>query len=229
MNYDASILIVEDEVLIAEYLKDTLTSLGFHQITLAHAKAEALKIIESVKPELLLLDIRMAHELDGIAIAEAVSKIRKTPFIFITAHSDSSIVQQALATKPAAYLTKPFKKMDVFAAVSLALSLQIPEQKRFVFKDGHTTVSLPCDDVLYIESEGNYITVVTDERKYTLRHSLEWCLKSLPQAIFTRIHRSFIVNTNKIEKRNARNVFIGDKVIPVSRLSNANRQGPDQE
>ena len=219
MNFDASILIVEDEVLIAEYIKDTLISLGFSQIELAHSKAEGLQAIESAKPDLLLLDIRMEDELDGISIAETVSKTSKTPFIFITAHSDKDIVQKALTTQPEAYLTKPFKKVDVFAAVSLALkhTKSTSVQQKFAFKDGYTTITLPCVDILYIESEGNYISIITHERKYTLRHSLEWCLQNLPAQTFKRIHRSFIVNVDKIEKSNSRSVYIGKKEIPKSR------------
>jgi DNA-binding LytR/AlgR family response regulator len=217
MNYDAAILIVEDEVLIAEYIKDNLISLGFSQITLAHSKSEALHAMELDKPDLALLDIRMKHELDGIAIAETIAKTNKIPFIFITAHSDQDIVRKALATQPAAYLTKPFKKVDVFAAVSLALSQSTGQQQKFTFKDGYTTVTLSCEDILYIESEGNYISIVTEERKHIIRHSLEWCLQNLPPATFKRIHRSFIVNTAKIEKSSARSVYIGKKEIPKSR------------
>jgi two-component system, LytTR family, response regulator LytT len=219
MNYDASILIVEDEVLIAEYLKDTLISVGFSQIGLVHSKSDALKVIESTNLDLILLDIRMKDELDGISIAETISKTCKTPFIFITAHSDKDIVQKALHTQPEAYLTKPFKKMDVFAATSLALAQtqRAAGQQKFAFKDGYAVVTLFCGDILYIESEGNYISVVTEERKYTVRHSLEWCLQNLPAGAFRRIHRSFIVNVEKIEKSSSRSVQIGQKVIPKSR------------
>lgn len=220
MNVDASILIVEDEVLIAEYIKDTLISLGFSQIELAHSRADGLQAIESNRPDLLLLDIRMEKELDGISIAEAVSKTSKIPFIFITAHSDKDIVQKALITQPQAYLTKPFKKADVFAAISLALTniKSTGGQQKFVFKDGYTTVSVPYEEILYIESEGNYITIVTEDRKYTLRQSLSWCLQSLPDSQFKRIHRSYIINIDKVEKSNARSVSIRNKVIPVSRF-----------
>jgi DNA-binding LytR/AlgR family response regulator len=219
MNVNASILIVEDEVLIAEYIKDTLISMGFSQIALAHSKADGLQAIESIKPDLLLLDIRMEGELDGISIAAIVSKTTRIPFIFITAHSDNDILQKALVTQPEAYLTKPFKKVDVFAAVTLALN-NTPGKggpPKFVFKDGYTTVTLCCEDLLYVESEGNYISVVTSDRTYTLRHSLEWCLQNLPANTFKRIHRSFIVNVEKIKKSNSRSVFIGKKEIPKSR------------
>jgi two-component system response regulator LytT len=218
VNVDAGILIVEDEVLIAEYLKDTLISLGFNDIRLAHTKKDALESIASAQPALLLLDIRMEHELDGISIAQTMLKTEKIPFIFITAHSDKDIIQQALETQPSAYLTKPFKKMDVFASVCLALTPTNSEPKKFIFKDGHTTVSIFCSDILYVESECKYITVVTEEKKYTLRNSLEWCLKNLPENIFIRVHRSFIVNTEKIETKSSKSITIKNKIIPVSRF-----------
>jgi DNA-binding LytR/AlgR family response regulator len=211
------ILIVEDEVLIAEYLKDTLASLDFEKVKLTHSKTEALEAITSFKPELILLDIRMENELDGLSIAEMINSTNRIPFIFITAHSDKDIIQKALATKPSAYLTKPFKKMDVFAAISLAIKELEHEKRKLIFKDGHTTIVLPCCDILYIESEGNYIVIVTVQKKYTVRHSLEWCQQLLPGDRFKRIHRSFIINVEKIEKSSARSVCIGDKTIPKSR------------
>jgi CheY-like chemotaxis protein len=157
MNRNASILIVEDEVLIAEYLKDTLIDLGFNNMALAHNKTEALELIESSQPSLLLLDIRMEHELDGISIAKSILKSERIPFIFITAHSDKDIIQQALETQPSAYITKPFKKMDVYASICLALSATpASETKKFVFKDGHTTVSIPSMDIIYVERQKIY-------------------------------------------------------------------------
>lgn len=212
------ILIVEDEVLIAEYLKDTLSSLEFGQVRLAHTKQQALTEIDQFKPQVILLDIRMEEELEGISLAEHIQGNQKTPFIFITAHADRDIVQQALRTKPAAYITKPFKKTDVYAAISIVVkNLEDDQEKEFIFKDGYSMVRLLCSDILYIEGEGNYIHIVTEGKKHTIRKSLEWCLEHLPNHCFVRIHRSFIVNSERIERSNAHHVFVKGVSIPISR------------
>ena len=135
MKSDFKILIVDDEVLIAEFLKDELIDLGYHDIVLAHNRKQAFAKIEEFKPQLILLDIRMKNEREGIEIAEEINKGVKIPFIFITAHSDKEILQHALSTKPAGYITKPFKQIDVYAAVSLVESNLEKLMDKFIMKN----------------------------------------------------------------------------------------------
>lgn len=212
------ILIVDDEVLIAEHLKDILLDLGFPSLTLAHNKSEALQKIEEFKPDLVLLDIRMEEELEGISIAEEINKQFGIPFIYISAHSDAGTIRKAVATSPAGYITKPYKKMDIYAAINLVLqSMKHPKQNVLVFKDGYNTVQVPADDILFAQSEGNYIHLITTRKKYTIRVSLEWLLENVPEKQFARVHRSYLVNLHKIEKQNSKAVHIGGFEIPVAR------------
>ena len=218
MRNDFKILIVEDEVLIAEFLKDLLISLDYTNLKLAHNKKQAMIHVNEFMPDLVLLDIRMKEELEGIEIAKEINANHKIPFIFITAHSDKEIVHLALDTKPAGYITKPFKKMDVYAAVHLVESnKQVVNQKYLVFKDGYTNVKLSVEDILYAKSDNNYIHIYTTVKKYTLRNTLEWLKENIPQELFHRTHRSFIVNITKITKKNTKSVFVEGIEIPVSR------------
>lgn len=66
--------------------------------------------------------------------------------------------------------------------------------------------------------EGNYITIHCDGKKYLLRYSLEWILEKLPQNIFTRVHRSFVVNLRLVTKYTPQYLFIENNQIPISRL-----------
>jgi DNA-binding LytR/AlgR family response regulator len=218
MNSDFKILIVDDEVLIAEFLKDELISLGYQHIALAHNKKQAFALVNVFKPQLILLDIRMKSEREGIEIAEEINQKYKIPFIFITAHSDKEIVQQALGTKPAGYITKPFKQIDVYAAVHLVETGSENNQEKFlVFKDGYMNIRVSIDDVLYAQSDDNYIHIYTTAKKYTVRNTLEWFKENTPQELFHRTHRSYIVNITKINKSTSKSVFINDIEIPVSR------------
>lgn len=217
MNHQ-KILIVDDEVLIAEHLKDILRDLGFVNLSLAHSKSDAIQKIESFKPDLVLLDIRMEEELEGISIAEQINKRFNIPFIFISAHSDASIIRKAVATSPAGYITKPYKKMDIYAAINLVLqAIKNPKQNVLVFKDGYSTVQVPADDILFAQSEGNYIHLNTIRKKYTIRYSLEWLLENVAENQFARVHRSYVVNLHRIEKQNSKAIFIGEFEIPVAR------------
>lgn len=218
MNSDFKILIVDDEVLIAEFLKDELISLGYQHIALAHNKKQTFALVNAFKPQLILLDIRMKSEREGIEIAEEINKSHNIPFIFITAHSDKDIVQQALNTIPSGYITKPFKQIDVYAAVHLVETNSEKLNERFVvFKDGYAEVKVAVDDILYAQSDDNYIHVFTTSKKHTVRNTLEWFKDSVPEELFHRTHRSYIVNISKVNKATSKNVFINDIEIPVSR------------
>ena len=218
MRNDFKILIVEDEVLIAEFLKDLLISLDYTNLKLAHNKKQAAIHLNEFMPDLVLLDIRMKEELEGIEIAKEINTNHKIPFIFITAHSDKKIVQLALNTKPAGYITKPFKIMDVYAAVHLVENnKEVFNKKYLLFKDGYATIKIAVEDILYAKSDNNYIHIFTTVKKYTLRHTLEWLKENIPQELFHRTHRSFIVNITKITKKNTKSVFVEGVEITVSR------------
>ena len=90
-------------------------------------------------------------------------------------------------------------------------------EKFLVFKDGYTDVKLSVDDVLYAQSDDNYIHVFTTTKKHTVRNTLEWFKESVPQELFHQTHRSYIVNITKITKSSSKSVFINDIEIPVSR------------
>ena len=218
MKSDFKILIVDDEVLIAEFLKDELISLGYNNIALAHNRKQAFAKMEEFIPQVVLLDIRMKNEREGIEIAEEINRNAKIPFIYITAHSDKEIVQHALSTKPAGYITKPFKQIDVYAAVNLVeANLEKLMDKFLIFKDGYSDVKIFIDDILYAQSDDNYIHIYTTTKKHTVRGTLEWFKESIPDALFHRTHRSYIVNITKITKSTSKSVFINDIEIPVSR------------
>jgi two-component system response regulator LytT len=218
MQSDFNIVIVDDEVLIAEFLKDELIALGYTNLRLAHNKQQALKAIADVEPDLILLDIRMKDEKEGIEIAEEINRSFKIPFVFITAHSDKEIIRQALATNPLGYLTKPFKQMDVYAVVLLAETQQEKNTEHFlVFKNGYETVRISCSTILYAQSDDNYIHIFTTDKKYTIRNTLEWFRENTPSAFFHQSHRSFVVNITKITKTTSKSVFVDTVEIPVSR------------
>ena len=218
MTSNFKILVVDDEVLIAEFLKDELNALGYNNIVMAHNHAQCMKQIEEFCPELVLLDIRMKNEREGIEIAEEINEKYKIPFIFITAHSDKEIVKHALTTTPAGYITKPFKQIDVYAAIRLVEASQEKNQEKYiVIKDGYSEIKVMLDTVLYVQSDDNYIHIYTTIKKHTVRNSLEWFKDNTPYEMFHRTHRSFIVNVDKITKSTARSVFIGTDEIPVSR------------
>lgn len=213
---DAKILIIEDQRIIAEHLMGVLEDLSFRNIRIATDKASGIATIDSFAPDLILLDIRMQGDLDGIEIAKKIHDEWQIPFIFVTAQSDTEILRNALQYKPEAYITKPFKETDIFAAVSIALK-NSREESFLLIKEGYKDVKVYLSSILFVESDKNYIDIYCRSHKYTLRNSLEWFLQEVNSARFIRVHRSYIVNTEAVSKSSRSALYILDREIPISR------------
>ena len=210
------ILIVEDEVLIAEDLKDILKTFGLKKIEMVHDKASAFENLRLNKPDIAILDIRMEKELDGLEIGEFIQNNYKLPFIFITAHSDIEMIKKIIKTKPVGYITKPFKKSDLFANINLAIEQLTTNNKLFI-KDGYSTHVININEIVYIESEGNYINIFTSGKKYLSRQNMESVLLDLDSNDFLKIHRSYIINLNKVKKYSSKEVIINEITLPISK------------
>lgn len=213
MNKRIKILIAEDEVLIAEFIREMLNKEGYESVGVAYDFDTALDYIEKYEPEILLLDINLGHKESGIALA----KRRKTnvSVIFITAQNDEVTMLKAIETSPINYLTKPIRKIEVIAALKLAT----PSFKSefIIKKDGHKEVKIFYNDILYVKSDGNYIDIQTVSKKYSVRQSLDSFLLELDPDMFCKIHRSYIVNKQKITVKTSTSVFINMVEIPRSR------------
>ncbi|HTV00931.1 MAG TPA: response regulator [Luteitalea sp.] len=120
-SFDARILIVEDERLIAEELHDRLTSLGATVVGSVVSGAQAVSQADALRPDLVLMDIRLKGEMDGIAAATAIRQSVGTPVVFLTAHSDHMTVDRAKDAGPYGYLLKPVQEHELRIALSLAL------------------------------------------------------------------------------------------------------------
>ena len=102
------ILIVEDEVIVADSIKNNLKKHGYRVASLAASGEMALQIAEKENPDLVLMDIVLKGELDGINAADQIHKKFGIPVIFLTAYSNNEIFQSAKTTEPFGYITKPF-------------------------------------------------------------------------------------------------------------------------
>lgn len=214
------ILIIEDEVLISELIKNHLLSFGFSEVYLAHTRNQSIQMIDYVNPDLILLDLHLQQPKDGLDIAKMIDDRGGPPYIFITANADMFIIQEAIHTKATSYITKPLKKTDLFAAIQIALKLKArPETSFLLIKENNTNLKLAFDTILYIEGNSNYINIFTTTQKVITRQSLEWAELELPENIFMRIHRSYIINLRAVQRSNSKSVFIGDVEIPISRAN----------
>lgn len=208
------ILIVEDEVIIAEYIFDLLSELGFDAIEMVHENNDALKMMELFKPEIILMDINLNGFNSGIDLAK--EKNKEANVIFLTSQYDYELMNKALATNPDSYLTKPIKKHDLSAAINLVILKK--ESHAFSFKNGHELVTLNYSEIQYFKSDGNYIDIHTKENKYSIRQTLGNLINQIPEAAnFIRVHKSYVVNKNLISKKTVNSVFLDNTEIPLGR------------
>src|SRR5215217_4281149 len=114
--------VVEDELVIARTILNTLDELGYAHCGPAINYTEAIEMIETEKPDLLLLDIQLSGRKDGFDVAGKLNESHKLPFIFLTANSDIETIDRAKSVKPHAYIVKPFTKEELYAAIEIAFN-----------------------------------------------------------------------------------------------------------
>lgn len=210
------ILIVEDEVLIAEYILELLLDASFQNVKMAHTKEEAIQLMNEFEPNVILMDINLSGINSGIDLAK--QKNQNAAVIFLTGQNDYELMSKALATSPESFLTKPIKQNDLFAAIHLAVLKS--ELKTITIKDGVNTIKVKLDAILFIKSDGNYIDIITKNKKHSIRMSLDAFLNQAKKPNFVRVHRSYIINKAKVTKVNTTTIFIDEHEIPISRNLN---------
>lgn len=220
MSTSLKILIVEDEVLIAEHLTQIILKHFNFSIKQVHNVETAELFLNDFQPDLVLLDIRLDKKSEGIELAKVINNKFLMPFLFITGFSDDITMQNAVETKPLSFITKPFKESDIKAAILLVLNyLEANRQNEIIVKDGSTSYKLPIGQILYVHSKTNYIEVFTKNRSFLIRNSLEWFLSTVNDEKFIRIHRSCVVNHKAITSFTNDEVVINNIQLPLSRLN----------
>jgi DNA-binding LytR/AlgR family response regulator len=219
--------IVEDEIIIAENIAANLRQLGYDVLEPANTYIEAVSMLIKKKPDLVILDIMLNDDRDGIQLATRINKEFHIPFIYLTANADMSTIDRAKHTEPAAYLIKPFTKNDLYASIEIAATRhklqggnQNLEEAIFV-KDGSTMRKLQKHDILRIEADRVYVNVHTRYRSYLLRRSIAQMLDELNDPRFVQIHRSHVVNVNHVDEMKKDEITLQGIQLPVSK---GNRQ-----
>ena len=115
------ILIVEDEAIFAESLKDQLINLGYQVCGTAANGEDAMRIMENSEPDLVMMDITLEGQMDGVEVAGRIREKNEIPMIFLTAYSDNEILQRAKITEPFGYLIKPYKERELHTNIEVSL------------------------------------------------------------------------------------------------------------
>ena len=222
------VLVVEDEMIIADNICDALDDLGYEALEPAINYTEAILRIEEEKPDIAILDIQLSGKKTGIDIAKKIRESYNFPFIFLTSNSDALTVNQAKEVMPPAYLVKPFSKDELYTSIEIALhnfSKKIGEvdtenliiKDSLFVKDKGFYSKIHFDDILYLKSSHVYIEIVLkSNKKMVVRTSLNDILEKLSDN-FVRVHRGFIINTKYLSQITQASVKILNEEIPIGK------------
>jgi len=126
---EIKVLIVEDEVIVAKDIGDTLLSLGYAVTGTATSAEGAIELSESTEPDIVLMDIMLEGELDGTEAAEVIRSRFNIPVIFLTAYSNAKTLQRAKTTNPYGYILKPYQETDLYTTIEIALHKHRTQRK----------------------------------------------------------------------------------------------------
>lgn len=226
------ILIVEDEFIIASHIEQVLISGGYTVIDIVAKGESVLGIVAEKKPDLILMDINLAGQLDGIETAKIIRQTTSTPVIFLTSNIDKASFDKSKDALPHAFLTKPFKEEDLLRNIELIsnrLTFELESnpleksdsnlnyQSSIFVRDKNRMVRLPLADILYVEAERNYCKLKTKQKDFLLSVPLKTFEERAASDCFMRIHRSYLANISQIDGFDENYLFFGEDHIPMSK------------
>ncbi len=223
METTLRILIVEDEVLIAEVIKLYLEEHKYSVQEICISYEDAVAAYQREQPDLVLLDIRLYGQKSGIDFAHFLQKQPiKTPFIYLTSQHDRRIFNLALETVPFGYLTKPIQKAALWTSIETAYHLHQKSKSSDIILtlfDGQKKHRVNDKEIVCVKSDHVYSNVhLLNGDKLTIRKPLSQFLQNLQSKLLFQCHRSYIINTQHVSSWNNKTLtLVNGLVVPISR------------
>jgi DNA-binding LytR/AlgR family response regulator len=221
------ILIVEDEIITATDIQETLEKSG-HQITaIARNFEDAFASLKNQIPDLAIIDINLrGSKFDGIQTATELSKLHTMPIIYLTGNSENETFQRAKETLPAAYLLKPFRHNELTLQVELAYYHYKINLKPKSDPSISDNIFLPFDkglikinkkDVLYLKAEGSYVNIflINNIEPYLFSMNLGYLAQYFSTSNFYRLSRSILINLNHLERLERDQLYLKNLDMPL--------------
>ncbi len=199
----------------------------FELLSVLSKGEEAFQYYRLHEPDLVILDILLQGEWNGIETAERINEHRPTGIIFLTSLNDTATFQKAKARRPYAFLTKPLEPVRLQQAMELTIThlsqpaspLESSVQPDYAFvRVGNRMIKIRWEDVAWLTVEGKHTRLHLDAQKgYEVRMSLKELEEKLTGLLFYRIHRSTLINLRFLESYNASEVTIKGNALPIGR------------
>lgn len=232
------ILVVEDESIVSKDIQHSLKRLGYSVCGSASSADKAIELVEEHNPDVVLMDIMLKGDMNGIEAAEIIKRNHRIPVIFLTAYADEVTLSKAKITEPYGYIIKPFKEIDLHTSIEMALykhkkETEVEKERdllyslvegkgkdsdQFIFvKSNSRLVKLNTKDIYFVEALKDYVVINTFDKRYTIHSTMKDIEKKLGDQDFSRVHRSFIVRLDKIAAIEYPNLQLekDKKLIPI--------------
>jgi DNA-binding LytR/AlgR family response regulator len=229
------VVIVEDEVLLADEMEYALRDAGYEVVGKFRAGEDAIRFVPTVEVDIILMDVKLKGKLNGIQTAQKIRDHKLIPVIFLSNISPQG-KSEAITANAAAYLIKPFNAAEVDIAFRIALKKAAEEtadnssdaselsddgkpvftiNDRIYARDGDRYIRILPADILYIKAKGSYSEIHTSGKTFLLSQNLAKLEKKIPFQQLERIHKSYIINTEKITSFVGNCVFIVEEELPI--------------
>lgn len=208
---------IDDEPIALEVVKSHASKVPFLELKAVFTDAfKALDYLQKENVDLIFLDIKMP-DISGIDFFNSLNS--KPLLIFTTAYSDHAVASFEMDAVD--YLLKPFSLARFLKASNKAYELynyrKSEEAVNYIYvKSGYDQVKVKFEEILYLEAAGNYVTFVLSGKKILSRNTFAEVSNLLPSDNFIRVHRSYIVAIDKIERAERYQLFINKDEIPIS-------------
>jgi DNA-binding LytR/AlgR family response regulator len=209
-----TILIVENEAFVVEDIKGMLEGLGYSKLYDTDTVDGALELVNKVLPDIVLVDIDLNGEKDGLELGDELNK-KNIPFIYLSDLQDLNTFNRAKATNPQTNLAKPVNQLQLRNALleikTVEKTMAIEPAIWVTYKD--KKVKINKADILYLNAAGNNCDIFLDKEKgydverYTSSSPMTRVLDTIDQSNFVQVHKSYCINIDKVEK------YWGNRVI----------------
>lgn len=204
-------LIIDDEPASQDVLKKFISDISWMEIKgICNNAIEAIEIVEKERIDVLFLDINMP-KLSGLSFYKS---LHNPPLvIFTTAYSEYAV--DGFNLNAVDYLLKPFSFDRFYQSVEKVRNIVNKNSNQLVLKSDKKLFLVQLDDILYVESLGDYIKVHTSNQNLVVYKTMNAISNSLPENKFFRVHKSFIINLEKISYVEGNQIAIDNNKIPI--------------
>ncbi len=228
-------VIIDDDYIDRSVVEMEAAKFSFlEKIATCSHPVEAIEIISKFKPDIIFLDIEMP-ELTGVELIRKKITDAALP-VFITSHPEFALESYELEAFD--YLLKPvsserfamcaLRLRDFYQMRTKACAFDTEEETNFIIiKQGYDKYKIPVHDILYLEAMRDYTRITTSSKQYLVLTTLNGIIEKLPANIFVRIHRSYVVNRNKVDAIQKNKLNIQSHILPIGKLYKSALSFPD--